>query len=522
MRKSKSLCWRIASGLTAVAMSSVHALSVTSRVIASSPPLYLSQSSQSDVTNPQIPELILVQPSSDIPQIPRPNFDQQASVSDLQQAFEAYQSLAFSQHFGFKLFGDIASPAKVTAALDRLARQTRHRTAIINVISTGEQLQLVVNFPSEPEGAASSISPLQRRLATVTPSPGFLAQALPANPAPISNPLLVTQAVSAKTIARAAKEFRTEVSDPKKVKTTSYLTSSQQLYRWLIAPIEPALKAKQIDTLVFTLDNGLRSIPIAALHDGSNFLVEQYNLALIPSFSLTDTSYMPLAGVKMLGMGISEATEGQVPLPAVAVEVPTLTNQIWQGQPILNQQATLENLKKLTSDGQFKILHLATHAEFQRGAVNNSYIQLWNSRLKLGSLRTVSLESGWNPNLDLLVLSACQTALGDNQAELGFAGLAVQSGVKTALGSLWRVSDEGSLTLITSFYEQLKTSTTRSEALRKAQLAMLSGESRIQNGQLILGEQLQVSLPPSLSTIATEKFTHPYFWSAFTMVGNWN
>ena len=122
----------------------------------------------------------------------------------------------------------------------------------------------------------------------------------------------------------------------------------------------------------------------------------------------------------------------------------------------------------------------------------------------------------------MLVLSACRTALGNQQAELGFSGLAVQAGVKSVLGSLWYVSDQGSLALITKFYEQLKLTSLRSESLRQAQIGMLKGEVRITDKYLYLSPENRIALSPELANLDSINLSHPYYWSAFTMIGNWN
>lgn len=191
----------------------------------------------------------------------------------------------------------------------------------------------------------------------------------------------------------------------------------------------------------------------------------------------------------------------------------------------MDPEVTLTNLKKLTQQQQFDIIHLATHAEFKSGNIDRSYIQLWDGKLTLKDIREVARQSKWNetPTVELLVLSACQTALGDNDAELGFTGLAIQSGVKSALGSLWFVSDEGTLGLMTGFYQNLKTAPIKSAALRQAQMAMLKGQVRISDeGQLVLADGTQIALPAIFAERGEIDFTHPYYWSAFTMVGNWN
>jgi CHAT domain-containing protein len=189
---------------------------------------------------------------------------------------------------------------------------------------------------------------------------------------------------------------------------------------------------------------------------------------------------------------------------------------LWSGKSFLNDAFTLKNLKEARSRKPYGIVHLATHAEFKPGKPSNSYIQLWDTKLQLDQLPTLGLNK---PPVELLVLSACRTALGDEEAELGFAGLALQAGVKSALGSLWYVSDEGTLGLMTQFYEQLKSSPMKSEALRLAQLAMLKGETRLQGGNLVTSGG-SIPLPPELAKLGDKDLTHPYYWSAFTMIGN--
>jgi CHAT domain-containing protein len=524
---SLGIYWRLSAVSLLVAIGlGISQSQATERAGSGRSMLLVQSNTQSDVTNPNLQDLFLPGSESDVT---NPNFQEitvpegQPSI-DRSSAFESnpetalialeeYQALELAKYFGFKLYGAAASPQQIANRLGQLAKKTGQRTAVIYAFSGRKGLELLMVLPS------STVAQRPMHLADRRMTPDAI-------PSSTNQPWLIRKQVpSAKRaeLQRIARTFRTETSDPRKLDTTSYLASSKQLYAWLVAPLSADLQTNQIDTLVFCLDNGLRSLPLAALNDGQNFLVEKYNLALIPSFSLTDTSYTRLkTSLPMLGMGISESTEGQAALPAVAVEVPTLTQKIWRGEAVLNQDSTLANLETLTRSGRFRILHLATHAEFKRGNVNNSYIQLWNSRLRLGDLRQVSLASSWSPQIELLVLSACQTALGDTQAELGFAGLAVQSGVKTALGSLWQVRDEASLGLMTGFYQQLEVSSTRSAALRQTQLAMLKGEIRVEEGQLRLSDQTLVALPPALAKVNQLNFSHPYFWSAFQIVGNWN
>ncbi|MDX2239642.1 MAG: CHAT domain-containing protein, partial [Leptolyngbyaceae cyanobacterium bins.302] len=317
-------------------------------------------------------------------------------------------------------------------------------------------------------------------------------------------------------VMQRANDFRLEVADPRKTRATRYLAMAQQLHRWLIAPVQQELNLRQINNLVFLMDTGLRSLPVAALHNGQQFLVEQYSIGLMPSISLSDTRFQDIRDTQLLTLGIYESTQGQPPLPSVQVEVATLVNELWSGRAFLNQAATLSTLKTARQDRPYGIIHLATHADFLPGSLDRSFIQLWEERLQLNQVRQL----GWNnPQVQLLVLSACSTALGDREAELGFGGLAVQSGVKSALASLWAVNDAATAALITRFYKDLQTAPIKAEALRAAQQAMIRGELFVKDNQIQGVESQGIPLPEDIS-IRDEKLSHPYYWSSFTMIGS--
>jgi len=309
-------------------------------------------------------------------------------------------------------------------------------------------------------------------------------------------------------------QFQSEVTNAQSGR--DYQAPSKQLYQWLIAPLDAEIKARGIQNLSFIMDQGLRSLPIAALYDGQQFLVEKYSLGLMPSLSLiTDTNYKSIKDLQVLAMGASKFPE-KSPLPAVPVELSLITPSLWQGKSFLNDNFTLANLKAQRQQQPFGLIHLATHATFRPGAPGNSYIEFWDTKLQLDQLPGL----GWgNPPVELLVLSACKTALGDQQAELGFAGLAVQAGVKSAIASLWSVSDEGTLALMTQLYQQLKVSPIKAEALRQAQLAMLKGNVRLE-GETLMTTRNKFPLPPELAQLGSPDLSHPYYWSAFTMIGN--
>jgi filamentous hemagglutinin family protein len=312
-------------------------------------------------------------------------------------------------------------------------------------------------------------------------------------------------------------QFQAELTDPSKADTTSYLAPAQQLYQWLIAPLAAELQAQAIEHLVFIPDVGLRTVPVAAFHNGEQFLIEQYSVSLMPSFSLTDPRPVNLKNASVLAMGASTFTHLR-PLPAVPVELNTITPGLWQGQTAIDEAFTVENLQSLRDSRSDEIVHLATHAEFLPGRASNSYIQFWDSRLNLDDLQQLD----WNdPPVELLVLSACRTAIGNEEVELGFAGLAVRTGVKSALASLWYVSDEGTLGLMAKFYDRLRTTPIRVEALQQAQVSLIRKAVRLEGGTLYgVGEE-GIALPPELSqNLGNSDLSHPRYWAAFTAIGN--
>ena len=309
--------------------------------------------------------------------------------------------------------------------------------------------------------------------------------------------------------------FHRTLIDPGSLDDKDHLKAAQQLYQWLIGPLEAELKANNIESLIFAMDQGLRSLPLAALHDQKNYLVENYSVSLVPSLSLTYSRFTNVQSLRLLAMGASQFSDKE-DLPWVKVELETIIDKkLWKGDYFLNESFTLENLKAQRKRRKFGIIHLATHAQFNRGAPENSYIQMWDRKLRLDEVENLFSE----PSVELLVLSACQTALGNREAELGFAGSAFQAGVDSTLATLWSVSDQGALGLTTEFYRQLKKTPSKTEALRQAQLAMIRGNVRIENDHLFISGN-KIALSSELSGFGKQSFSHPYFWAAFLLVGD--
>ena len=217
---------------------------------------------------------------------------------------------------------------------------------------------------------------------------------------------------------------------------------------------------------------------------------------------------------KLAGGRCSVSNFREIPLP-----IQHFCQRRYRGESFLNQRFTRESLINQRKNNPYSIIHLATHSDFTRKTPEESYIQLWqDEQLKLNQLRTL----GWqNPPVELLVLSSCRTAVGDEKAELGFAGLALQAGVKTALASLWYVSDMGTLALMSEFYRHLEQTAIKGDALRKAQLAMIQGAVEDVDTQLHASQSLeQMTLPTQMTSLSSLDLSHPYYWSAFTLIGS--
>ncbi|CAH2571362.1 Mucin-21 [Planktothrix rubescens] len=391
-------------------------------------------------------------------------------------ALEQSRNQEFKQHLGVQ--GTQLNRSEVQQLLKELEIKTKQAYAIVYIVSREEQLEIIV-VPSFGE-------PIRHSVPEATKEKLF----------PV------------------VRQLQSEITNPRKRDTVSYQAPAEQLYQWMIQPIEDDLKRLGISTILFSLDAGLRSLPMAVLWDGQQFLTEKYGISLIPSTSLIDFRYQPIGQAQVLAMGASQFQQ-QNPLPAVPIELQNIT-EIWPGEKFLNERFTLENLKSQRRISDFQVIHLATHADFKTGSPSNSFIQLWNEKLPLTELPNL----GWdNPIVELLTLSACRTALGDRRSELGFAGLAVQAGVKSALASLWYVSDQGTLGLMSEFYESLKQDPIKAIALQEAQIDMIQGKTRIENDQLITTFGA-IPLPENLTESNITSLSHPYYWSGFTMIGS--
>lgn len=296
--------------------------------------------------------------------------------------------------------------------------------------------------------------------------------------------------------------------DPKELveNTQVLLPTLEEIYGWLIKPWSRQLATQQIKTLVFVLNGRLQNVPMAALYDGQQYLLEKYSVALAPSLQLLDTKQTPRSQLKVLAAGVSKQVEikGQI-FPALA-NVPQELAQIKkifpQSRKLLNQEFTVSKVEESITTG-FPIVHLATHGVFSSDPEETFIITGDRDIVDLNFLnKMLTTNKGTKP--ELIVLSACDTATGDERAVLGLAGVAVRSGSST-VGSLWSVEDTSTTQLMSQFYRQLENPDRKKvDALQHAQLSLI--DSLRANP---LSPELQ-QLPP-----------HPYYWASYVMVGNW-
>ncbi len=275
------------------------------------------------------------------------------------------------------------------------------------------------------------------------------------------------------------------------------LQLSEKVYSWMVQPLETQLKNNNIETLVFVLDGMLRNLPMSALYDGQQYLIEKYKVALTPGLQLTDPKTIASQDLRAVLAGVSEANQGFKALPGVEIEMADISQEIPSSQ-LLNQNFTQMRFREQIAETPAPIIHLATHGQFS-SKPEETFILAWEDTIKVKDFQLLlrSREEQGPIPVELLVLSACQTAEGDKKAALGLAGMAVRSGARSTIATLWSVKDESTAKLMTEFYQELSQSPSspisKAGALRQAQLDLVN----------------------------SPEFNHPFYWAPFVLVGNW-
>jgi CHAT domain-containing protein len=346
-----------------------------------------------------------------------------------------------------------------------------------NTCINEQRIRIAERGSIPPRSAIVYLLPLPERLELILSLPRGLTR--------------FTVPVSAATLTRLAREFRAHLENRT---SRAYLVSSQQLYSLLVTPYADEAARQGVDTLVFVPDGVLRAIPFAALHNGRGFLIDRWAVATIPTVGLTDLGHENRHRKTLLLVGISQANQGFAPLAHVDEELQGL-QALYGGDLLVNHGFTAQALRTAIEQEPYSMVHIATHGEFMADAAG-TFILAWDGRIDMDLLEKTLKIGRYRKNpIDLLTLSACQTAVDSERAALGLAGLALKTGVRSALATLWYVDDRASSQLMMEFYRRL-TDPGRSKA------------QALQGAQQLL--------------LADHRYRHPAYWSPFLLIGNWD
>ncbi|MBD2194742.1 MULTISPECIES: CHAT domain-containing protein [Calothrix] len=343
--------------------------------------------------------------------------------------------------------------------LDKIVDQDNPHTAILYPIILKNQIQVIAKIPKTPLKHYS-------------------------------------KAISETEVNQVIAEMRRSLVNP--AATNTVKKRSQQVYNWLIAPIESELSAQQVNTLVFVLDGAFRNIPMASLYDGKKYLIEKYAIALSVGLQLLDPKPLLTQQIRALTAGLTDPPPGYnyfPRLPGIKSEFESIAQSGVTTTSIIDAQFTRPALETKVNTAPFNVVHLATHGQFSSRA-EDTFILAADGPINVtqfDSLLRNRDESKPQP-VELLVLSACQTAAGDNRAALGLAGTAVRAGARSTIASLWQIDDQSTAFFVGAFYKQLK-------------------EGKVTKAQALRNAQLQLLQHPNYNT--------PSFWSAYVLIGNW-
>lgn len=340
--------------------------------------------------------------------------------------------------------------------LDQVVDQDNPTAAILYPIILEKELQVIVKIPKQP---------LQS----------------------------YTTQISHTEVEKLLVELRKNLVNPTATKAVQ--THSHEVYNWLLKPIESQLQKSGVDTLVFVLDGPLRNLPMAALYDGKQYLVEKYAIALSVGLQLLDPKPLVQQQLRAITAGLTQPPPGFskfAPLLAIKSEFEGITKAGVSTTSLLDKDFKKKNLESEIGAASFNIVHLATHGQFS-SRFEDTFILDFDGEINVKDFDTLFRSQG-KTIVELLVLSACQTATGDSRAALGLAGAAVRAGARSTVASLWQIDDESTAMFVSAFYRELKSGKiTKAEAIHRAQLQLLKHPN----------------------------YKAPSFWSAYVLIGNW-
>ena len=372
---------------------------------------------------------------------------EEVSQANLEAGREVIESLQLAELNNF--FREACLDAQ-SVEIDKIDRQA----AVIYPIILGDRLEVILSLPEQP----------LRHYVT---------------------------AIAKAELEATIEEFRQSIVVRSR---RQFYPSSQKLYNRLIRPALEDLAHSGVKTLVFVPDGAFRNIPLGALYNGKHYLIEDYSVALTPGLQLLAPHSLEQVELKTIAAGLSEQRQGFSALDNVSLELKEIQDQV-SSVVLLNQDFTTEALQKKIKFSDYPIVHIATHGQFS-SSLEDTFLLAWNSRIHINELdsilqtRTPNRENA----IELLVLSACETATGDKRAALGLAGMAVRAGARSTLATLWSVNDRATAELMSKFYQELATKhIPKVEAIRQAQLQLLH----------------------------SRWYKHPFYWAPYVLLGNW-
>ncbi|HIK07789.1 MAG TPA: CHAT domain-containing protein [Trichormus sp. M33_DOE_039] len=409
------------------------------------------------------------------------------------QQTQRLQELVTQQQQQLAAFNQFLSSPAITTQLQQISQTARQQN--LDLESINALRDDLARLPQKSAIIYPLVLPDRLELVLVTPE---------------SPPIHRTVAVSEEELHQTITAFRQALINPSR----DVKTPARQLHDWLIRPLESELQQAGTQTLLYAPDGKLRYIPLSALYDGKQWLVQKFSVNHITAASLTDLNTNPKKDLRILAGAFTQGSY-QVALgnrrvafsglPFAAIEVKTLASTFPQTKTLLDQAFSPEITVPQMDD--YTIVHLATHAAFVVGKPQDSFILFGNGdRVDLSKIASWSL-----PNVDLVVLSACETGLGgklgNGQEILGFGYQIQKTGAKSAIASLWTVDDGGTQVLMNAFYAKLATGNiTKASALQQAQLNLINGDFPTNN--------------QSIAVPNTGNFHHPYYWASFILIGN--
>jgi CHAT domain-containing protein len=325
--------------------------------------------------------------------------------------------------------------------------------------------------------------------------------------------------VSSRQFNQLLRKLYVQLASQEPLQVADPTSPARQLDAIFVQPVEEPLRRMRVSTLLISAEPGLQAVPFSALHDGQTYFGERFSFSLTPSLALTNLAPpVRRAGGQMLAAGAS-LFQGLSPLPLVPQEL----DQIVKGKQIptyLNKNFTPQLLLDKAGDPQVNRVHVATHAEFVPGGPAAARLYTGVAPMSLRQLAEMRQRRG-DAQLDLFALSACRTALGDADSELGFAGLALQAGSRSAIGSLWYVDDVATSALFVQFYRYLDQGIPKGEALQLTRRAMATGVIKLVKDQVINGngEVLLTGLTTAEQRRIGGGLRHPFYWAGIQLLG---